>query len=112
MSEMLICVIIYLGTAIFMSGIGIVQIRSKVPVGFYSGEIPPKESEITDVRAWNVKHGTMWILYGVIILVSAGVSFLIGDSLWNLIPLLGGIIVPVIIMIIYHHKLCDKYLIK
>lgn len=112
MSEIIICVIIYLAVAIFMLGIGIVQVKSKVPVGFYSGEVPPKESEITDVRAWNVKHGTMWILYGVIILVSAGVSFMIGDSLWNLIPMCGGIIVPVIIMIIYHHKLCDKYLIK
>lgn len=32
-----------------MIGIGISQIRSRDPVGFYSGEKPPKEDELIDV---------------------------------------------------------------
>ena len=38
--------IIYLGVSVFMLGIGVVQLRSKKPVAFYSGEKPPKAEEL------------------------------------------------------------------
>lgn len=44
--------------------LGMVQYRSKEPVGFWAGKKPPRNEEITDVRAYNRKHGLMWILYG------------------------------------------------
>ncbi len=44
--------------------LGIVQCRSKEPVGFWAGKKPPRKEEITDVCAYNRKHGIMWILYG------------------------------------------------
>lgn len=105
----IITLIIFLLTAAMMIGIGISQLRSPSPVGFYTGEKPPTEEELTDVQAWNKKHGTMWLVYGIIIIVSYFVGYIIGDSIWCIIPLCGGLVVPIIIMIWYHHKLIKIY---
>lgn len=32
------------------------QLKSKKPVGFYSGEKTPSEDEISDMYMWNKKH--------------------------------------------------------
>jgi hypothetical protein len=32
-----------------MIGIGVSQLKSRAPVGFYTGEKPPTEEELTDV---------------------------------------------------------------
>ena len=95
--------------AFIMIGIGISQFRSTDPVGFYNGEKPPKKEELTDVTAWNKKHGTMWILYGIVIILSWVIGFFIGDTLWYLIPFLAAIILPLLVMIWYHHHLIKRY---
>ncbi|MGN0379529.1 MAG: hypothetical protein ACI4EU_08070 [Butyrivibrio sp.] len=105
----IITFVIFLLVAIFMVGIGIFQMTSVSPVGFYSGEVPPREDQLTDVKAWNRKHGMMWIIYGVIIMISYFAGYLIGDSPLCLIPFLGGLLVPVAVMIMYHHRLIRKY---
>lgn len=61
-----ICFAIYFLTALLMISIGVSQLKSQEPVGFYSGEKPPNKDELTDVISWNKKHGTMWVLYGTI----------------------------------------------
>ena len=111
MVEFIFGFVIYLFVAAIMFGLGISQYRSKKPVGFYSGEKPPMESELTDVNAWNKKHGKMWIWYGGIIIISylLGIPFLMADSVWCVLPLCGGIIVPIPLMIRYHHKLIREY---
>ena len=100
---------IYLLVACFMGGIGICQLRSKWPVGFYSGEKPPKAEELSNVKAWNKKHAMMWLLYGGIIMISYGIGAAIGDSLWCVIPMCGGIVIPLPVMIWYHHRLIKMY---
>lgn len=107
--DMIMGLVIYLLVAFFMIGIGIVQLRSRKPVGFYSGEQPPSEDELTDVHAWNQKHGMMWLCYGGIIIVSALVGTWIGDSIWCTISMCGGVLLPIIIMIWYHHRLVRRY---
>lgn len=111
MVEFIFGLVIYLFVAVIMLGIGISQYRSTKPVGFYSGEKPPLECELTNVKAWNKKHGKMWICYGAIIIVSylVGVPFLIVDNVWCVLPMCGGIIVPIPLMIRYHHKLIREY---
>ena len=111
LAGIIIGVVIYLLVAAVMLGIGISQYRSKSPVGFYSGEKPPLESELTDVNAWNKKHGKMWIWYGVIIIISylMGIPFLVTDSVWCTLPMCGGIMIPLPFMLGYHHKLIRKY---
>lgn len=105
----IMCLIGYLITAIMMIGIGISQVKSQKPVAFYSGEQPPREDELTDVHAWNVKHGIMWLVYGVIIIISYIIGTMLGESAWCLLPFCGGVMIPVIIMIFYHHRLVKKY---
>lgn len=100
---------IYGGTAALMIGIGISQLRSKKPVGFYSGVKPPEEDELSDVCAWNKKHGMMWVIYGVLILAAYAVGAMIGDSIWSVLPMCGGLILPVLAMMCYHHHLENKY---
>lgn len=106
----MICLAIYFIVALMMIGIGVSQLRSKTPVAFYSGEKPYDARELSDVAMWNKKHGMMWILYGIIIMFSYGGGAVIGlDSGWCVIPMAGGLIVPVLAMIWYHHRLIRRY---
>ena len=98
--------------ALVMFGIGISQLKSKKPVGFYSGEKPPAKEQLSDVDAWNRKHGIMWILYGGCIVASWVAGLLIGDSVYALLPYTLGLLIPVVFMVIYHHRLIDRYYIK
>lgn len=107
------CFAIYLLVALVMIGIGVSQLRSKTPVAFYSGEKPFAEGELSDMAMWNKRHGEMWIIYGMIIILSgfAG-TFLIGmDAVWQLVlvPMVGGVVVPIVWMIGYHERLIRKY---
>ena len=108
----IIGIVIYGIVALIMAGIGIAQRRSKRPVTFYSGETPPKTEELTDVEAWNQKHGTMWILYGGILFVSGVIGFLMVDSDWMTVPLCGGVFVPLPFMIGHHDRLKRQYMKK
>lgn len=91
--------------------IGIIQYRSKTPVGFWAGKEPPKPEQVTDIRQYNRKHGMMWIIYGVglILCFFSGMyfgSFIAAMSV--LIECIGGIF----LMILYHNRLNRKYLKK
>lgn len=94
--------------ALIMFGIGIAQWKSKKPVGFYTGEKAPDVKALTDVKAWNRKHGMMWILYGGCIVLAWGCGLLIGDSLL-LIPFCACVLQPIPLMMLYHQKLIRKY---
>jgi len=108
-AENMIGFFIFLFVAFIMIAIGISQVKSNTPVGFYSGEKPPREEELINVHEWNVKHGMMWISYGIIMLVGYFIGALIGDSIWSAIPMCGGVVLPIIGMVWYHHKLIKMY---
>lgn len=110
LAENMIGFFIFLFVACVMIGIGISQVKSKTPVGFYSGEKPPREEELVNVHEWNMKHGIMWISYGIIILIGYFIGMLIGNSLWSAVPMCGGVILPIIWMIWYHHTLIKQYM--
>ena len=59
MAEYIISLVIYGLISLIMIGIGVSQIKSKDPVGFYTHEKAPRKQQITDVEAWNKKHGIM-----------------------------------------------------
>lgn len=96
--------------ALIMITIGIVQLKSKRPVGFWSGVKPPDEKKVKDVEAYNKKHGWMWILYGTGMPVSYLIVLPFGSELAavlvNCVEMCGGIIG----MIIYHNHLDKMYL--
>lgn len=109
MKENIIAFVVIVLVCIVMMVIGISQIKSKKPVGFYSGEKPPLEEELTDVVMWNKKHGLIWLFYGIAMLVSFVAGNLIGNefvaSMLFLVVILGGI--PM--MILRHNALKKKY---
>ena len=88
--------------------IGIVQFRSKNPVGFWSGMEPPKKEQLTDVKAYNQKHGLMWILYGTGFVLCFGCGLMVDGgfaAILSMIECFGGLLA----MIAYHNWLNRKY---
>ena len=104
--------IIYGGCAAITFGIGFAQRKSKKPVTFYSGEKALRPEQLSDVASWNLKHGNMWLIYGAIILASCISGWILGDSIFSLIRLLVGVMIPLPIMCIYHNKLLREYVVQ
>lgn len=110
-AETIIYMVIVAISAIPMIIIGIAQYRSKKPVGFWSGKEPPKREQITDVKAYNRKHGIMWIIYGaglffcLALMVPLGENLAIVAVILGMVECIGGIFV----MIAYHNKLNLRY---
>lgn len=98
--------------ALIFMGIGISQFKSKVPVGFYTGEKPPKAEELIDVKGWNRGHGAMWCGYGVMIMISwlsaVFVEHETVSMVLTFVILIGGLLG----MILGHHLLRKKYFVK
>ena len=59
MAGIIISGVVFGFVALIMFGIGISQLKSKDPVGFYTGEKPPEKERLSDVNAWNKKHGML-----------------------------------------------------
>lgn len=108
MAETIICVVILMICAVPLIILGIVQYRSKDPVGFWSGQKPPVREQITDIKAYNQKHGLMWIIYGAGFLLCFICGLPFGGSIAEylcMVEIIGGI--PVMAM--YHNKLNRMY---
>ena len=109
MAEYIMSMVIIFFVAIVMIGIGISQIRSKKPVGFYTGEKAPSEEELSDVAAWNKRHGYLWVLYGLVMIVSFLLASLVKSETLEMIILIGGMVGMLPIMMLYHHYLKKRY---
>lgn len=105
-------IMIMVPVGLIMICIGFHQYRSDKPAAFWSGETPPASEKVRDVRAWNHKHGMMWIIYGIIIIAGWYISSCMGDMPYAAIPLMGGVVVPLPLMILRHKLLEKKYIIK
>ncbi|MCI9448111.1 MAG: hypothetical protein HFH36_12155 [Lachnospiraceae bacterium] len=111
MAEKIICMVIVLIGALPMVIIGIFQCRSKEPVGFWSGKKPPEKDRITDVKAYNRKHGIMWIVYGIGFFLCFVLAVFLGEELALAAVALGTVecIGGIFVMIAYHNKLNRRY---
>lgn len=113
MKDTMISFVIFGLTSGIMLLIGIFQFRNrKRPVSFWSGERAPEPEEVTDVCAYNRKHGLMWICYGGAIFASGMVCGFL-ENPWICTGLLflvmfGGMFV----MVLYHYRLERRYRIK
>ena len=108
---MIYCIVMGI-CAMFMFGIGLVQIKSKKPVAFYSGENPPMVENVRDVQAWNKKHGMMWMLYGMVIVLGVVGGLIVGDSPILVVIYCGSLLLPIVIMVLYHKKLVKDYIVN
>lgn len=107
-AETIICIAILLICAIPLIVIGIFQVKSKEPVGFWTGVKPPTRDKVSDVTAYNKMHGIMWILYGAGIIPSFFLGMIFGEiaALCAMgVEIIGGLVV----MICYHNYLNRKY---
>lgn len=111
LAEAIIGLSITLFVALIMIGLGVSQLKSKTPVGFYTGEKPPEPGQLSNVAAWNKKHGTMWITYGIVIILFYAVPlFGVGmDSVWFSVLYGTGYILPIPVMMWYHSRLVKTY---
>lgn len=105
-SSIFTIVIMFLCGLLFV-GIGISSIKSKEPVGFYTGVKPPKAEQLSDVEAWNRKHGFMYISYGIGIMV-CWFGFLFNE-IAGFFTVLGIVLGGVFYLMIGHHRLEKKY---
>lgn len=105
----LVALILLLLCSLLFIGYGIHNIRSLHPVGFYSGYPRPKDEDITDIRAYNLAHGKIWITYG------AGLFLLFFLGLFPINGLLYVAMIALVMigsifpMIKIHNKLDKKY---
>ena len=109
MTDIILPAFIYAYVALIMIAIGIMQYKNKKPTGFYTGETPPKAEQLTDVIAWNHRHGIMWIVYGIVIVVSFAAGMLIPHEIVSVLLPIFIILGALPVMIIYHHKLKNQY---
>lgn len=112
MGEAIITGFIYGMCACIMWGLGISQLKSKKPVGFYTGEKAPLPDEISDVTAWNRKHGSMWITYGFCLAAAWVFGLWLGDGLLVMVSMVVLLVVPIPVMIWYHNSLIKRYYVK
>ena len=89
--------------------IGIVQRKSKEPVGFYTGVKPPRKEDVTDITSYNKQHGLMWILLAILMIVAFWIGQLIRCAWIQALILIGTICGALVAMIWYHHYLYRKY---
>lgn len=91
-------------------GLGISQFLRKKPVRGGILEAPPRRECVTDLNAWNQKHGIWWIGYGVVLsgsfLLLTVVKDYIVAAMIHTVIYIGGLMV----YCIYDDKLKKAYL--
>lgn len=112
-AEMIMGLIILSFVAAIMGMVGVCQVSKKdAPVGFYNVIDPPKKEEITDIIQWNKKHGMLWILYGICIELGFWIGYVMPSEVLEMIFMMGGVVLPLPLMIVRHHRLEKEYRVK
>lgn len=109
-AEMIMGLVIISIVACIMILIGVLQINKKnEPVGFYNVIDPPKKEEISNIDQWNKKHGTIWIVYGLCIELGFWLGYIMPSEVLEMVFMMGGVVIPLPLMVIRHRKLEKKY---
>ena len=107
-AENIIAIVILIICMLPLIVLGLFQMKSKEPVGFWTGVTPPSRDKVSDVTAYNKKHGMMWIIYGAGIIPAFCIGMVFGGVVATCalgVEIIGGIVV----MICYHNYLERKY---
>ena len=108
-AENIIAVVILCISMLPLVVLGIFQMKSKEPVGFWSGVKPPTRDKVSDVVAYNKKHGIMWVIYGAGIVPVFFLGMIFGEMVAVCalgVEIIGGLVA----MICYHNYLDKKYI--
>jgi hypothetical protein len=88
---------------------GIRQMNSKSPVSFYALDVQPKDSEISDIKAWNHCHGLMWVFYGLFFGTGLLIALLMNHEILSVLIIMISAIGPLPIMNRRHKDLLGRY---
>lgn len=104
--ENIIWLIIMIPCSALFTGIGIFAWNRKKPMWFWSGSTI-KESEISDVRAYNHANGVMWIVFSLIFWLSTFLGF------WNEIAagiaIAAGCVIGLPMLAVVYQRIYAKY---
>ena len=100
----LLCILIPL--ACLFTGIGIYAWNRKKPMWFWSGSTV-KESEISDVRAYNRANGIMWIAFSSVYWIAAILGCFCPEASGPVIGI--GTLVGIAALIFAYQKIYQKY---
>lgn len=103
----IITLVLILLCGFVLIGLSISNMKSTHPVGFYAGEPHPKDDDITDIKAYNTKHGQMWIAYGIDYILVFLASFLPLNH-YVYVALLTVVLIGKAIYIIWNHNNLQK----
>lgn len=104
--ENIIWLVVMIPCSALFTSIGIFAWNRKKPMWFWSGSTV-KESEISDICAYNHANGVMWIVYSLIFWLSAFLGFLNGIAAVILIA--AGCIIGIPMLAITYQRIYAKY---
>ena len=104
--DAVIWLVIMLPVSLLFTGIGIYAWRRKKPMWFWSGSTV-KESEISDIAAYNRANGIMWLAFSLIMWLSTVLGAM--NMKAGGILLIAGCVVAVPLLPIVYEKIYRKY---
>ncbi len=109
---MLIMLITWVITASMAITIGISQWTATNPVTFYNSEKALPANKLRSVKEWNHGHGAIWLVYGGVILLSCLPILFTQQPEICTIAAVAGVVLPIPFLILQHHRLIKKLVIK
>lgn len=105
--------ILYIFVIVLFLTIGIYQYNQKeFPVSFNTGETPMRREDVSDVVAYNRKHGILWISFSMLLAIGFILGTILNDPIWfsiiTIVCMLGGIGS----IFLCHRWLVNKYCLK
>ena len=104
--EKIIWLIIMVPVSLLFTGLGIYAWRRKKPMWFWSGSTV-KESEISDIAAYNRANGIMWLVFSLMMWVSTILGAM--SSKTGSIVLIAGCVIGIPLLPIVYGKIYRKY---
>ena len=93
MVAMIIYLVISLLVSLIFIILGIRQYKAEKPVSINTGEIPPREEELTSVAEWIHRHGRNLIIFGCVFFITL-------SGFMYFIQTLDNVLLPVVILVI------------
>ena len=104
----MIAFIIWSVVGAFLSVLGIIDLFSRKPAGFWANV---EVNKVSDVKKYNKAVGTLLIVYGLV-LILLGLPLLAGKSPLILITMLGVVFETIVTMAVYSCVISEKYKVK
>ena len=104
--ENLIWYIIMIPCSALLTGIGIYAWNRKKPMWFWSGKTG-KETEISDITAYNHANGIMWIVYSIIYWMATFAG--IWNSIAALDLIIVGCVIGIPVLVVVYNRIYERY---